>query len=152
MVANPDQPPGAPSGLTWQMDAAVPQPTPPRSIRSPDDARALLAPIFAGASSEKIAVLHLGDDRLLLAFHEYPGGVQDAELPLRAVMEEALRLGTSALIMAHNHPSGDPDPSAEDLRVSRLLADTARNLGIRLIDHLIFAGNDVRSLRDLGLL
>lgn len=126
--------------------------SPPITVSSPDEARRQLAPVFAEAAIEKVAVLHLDDERLLLAQREYPGGVRDAELPLRAIMEEALRLGTSALVIAHNHPSGDPDPSAEDLRVSRVLADTARNLGIRLIDHLIFAGQEVRSLRDLGLL
>jgi DNA repair protein RadC len=124
----------------------------PTTISSPDEARRLLAPLFQGAAAEKIAVLHLGDDCRLLALSDYPGGAGDAELPLRAVIEEALRLGTSGLIIAHNHPSGDVDPSAEDLRVSRLLADTARNLGMHLIDHLIFAGGDVRSLRELGLL
>lgn len=124
----------------------------PARVSSPDQARRLLAPLFGDAAAEKIAVLHLGDDRQLLALRDYPGGAADAELPLRAVMEEALRLGTVGLILAHNHPSGDPEPSAADLRVSRLLADTARSLGIRLIDHLIFAGDDVRSLRELGLL
>jgi DNA repair protein RadC len=112
----------------------------------------MLGPLFDGAEAEKIAVLHLGDEHQLLALREYAGGAADAELPLRVVMAEALQLGTTALIVAHNHPSGDADPSAEDLRVSRLLADTARNLGIRLIDHFIFAGGETRSLRDLGLL
>lgn len=112
----------------------------------------LLAPLFASAGAEKVAVLHLGEDRRLLALREYAGGADTAELPLRMVIEEALRLGTSGLVVAHNHPSGDADPSPEDLRVSRLLAETARNLGMRLIDHLIFAGGETRSLRDLGLL
>ena len=112
----------------------------------------LLAPLFAGSEVEKIVVLHLGEDRRLLALREYAGSPNEAELPLRTVIEEALRLGTSGLVVAHNHPSGDADPSPEDLRVSRLLADTARNLGMRLIDHLIFAGGETRSLRDLGLL
>ena len=125
---------------------------PPQLISSPDDARLLLAPLFEAATAEKIAVLHLDAERRSLAVREYPGGIDNAELPLRQIVEEALRLGTASLIVAHNHPSGEPDPSAEDLRVSRLLADTARNLGIRLIDHFIFAGKDVRSLRDLGLL
>ena len=130
----------------------MPQDPPPKLVRSPADATALLAPLFADAEAEKIAVLHLGDDRRLLAVRDYAGSANEAELPLRMVIEEALRLGTSGLVVAHNHPSGDADPSPEDLRVSRLLADTARNLGMRLIDHLIFAGEDVRSLRDLGLL
>jgi DNA repair protein RadC len=124
----------------------------PLSVSSPDEARRLLAPLFEKAASEKIAVLHLDDERRLLALREYPGGTDSAELPLRLLVEEALRLGTSGLIVAHNHPGGDPSPSAEDLQVTRLLADTGRNLGIRLIDHLIFAGEQVRSLRELGLL
>ncbi len=124
----------------------------PAPVRSPADARSLLEPSFADASAEKIVVLHLDSDRRLLALREYPGLANEAELPIRLVIEDALRLGASFLLLAHNHPSGDADPSEQDLRVSRLLADTARALGIRLIDHLIFAGGDVRSLRELGLL
>lgn len=97
-------------------------------------------------------MLNLAGDGRLMALREYPGGPAEAEMPIRAVIEEALRLGAAGLIVAHNHPSGDADPSSEDLRVSRMLADTARNLGIRLIDHIIFAGGDARSLRELGLL
>ena len=124
----------------------------PVFIRSPAEALALLAPRFGDAQAEKIVVLHLGADRLLLAVGEYPGQVNQAELPIRAVIAEALRVGAALLVVAHNHPSGDADPSAEDLRVSRLLADTARPLGIQLVDHLIVAGSDSRSLRALGLL
>jgi DNA repair protein RadC len=125
---------------------------PPITISSSAAARDLLAPFFDGAAAEKIVVLHLDDGRRLLAQREYPGGTSEADVPLRMIIEEALRLGTSGLVIAHNHPSGDPEPSEEDLRVSRMLADTARNLGMRLIDHIIFAGNDARSLRELGLL
>jgi DNA repair protein RadC len=125
---------------------------PPLTVSSVAEARELLAPLFEGAEAEKVAVLHLDRDCRLLALREHPGAADEAKLPLRAIVEEALRLGTAGLLVAHNHPSGDPDPSAEDLRVSRMLADTARNLGIRLIDHLIFAGGDVRSLREMGLL
>jgi DNA repair protein RadC len=125
---------------------------PHSSIRSPADALALLGPVFVGATAEKIAVVHLDSERRPLAVREYRGSTDRAELPLREVIEDALRLGSTVLIVAHNHPSGDADPSAEDLRVSRLLGDTARNLGIRLLDHIIFAGAETRSLRELGLL
>ena len=124
----------------------------PFALQSSGDARRLLAPAFQGALAEKVAVLHLGDGGRLLALREYPGGADEADLPLRTIVEEALRLGTHGVIVAHNHPSGDANPSAEDLRVSRIVADTLRNLGMRLVDHLIFAGDDVRSLRDLGLI
>jgi DNA repair protein RadC len=125
---------------------------PPITVSSSDAARDLLAPFFDGAPAEKIVVLHLNAQRRLLALREYPGGTSEAEVPLRMIVEEALRLGTSGLVIAHNHPGGDPEPSEEDLRVSRTVADTARNLGMRLIDHIIFAGEDARSLRELGLL
>jgi DNA repair protein RadC len=129
-----------------------PQPPFSHSIRSAEEASRLLAPRFHDAEAEKIFVLHLDGERRVLGVGEYPGSTDAADLPLRAIIEEALRLGSYELILAHNHPSGDPQPSEADLRASRLLAETARNLGLRLIDHLIFAGEDMRSLRELGLL
>ena len=54
--------------------------------------------------------------------------------------------------IAHNHPSGDPSPSRADIEATRRLAEAAAALGIRLHDHLIFAGGDCRSFRALGLL
>ena len=142
------------AGAAWQMGWAVEDQEPFASdhVRSPDDARRLLAPRFHEAASEKVVVLQLDDARRLLAAREYPGSADAADLPLREIVADALRLGSTSLVLAHNHPSGDAEPSEADLRTSRLLADTARNLGMRLIDHLIFAGEDVRSLRDLGLL
>lgn len=97
-------------------------------------------------------MLHLDEGQRLLALRVHRGGAAHVELPLRTVIADALRLGSTGLIIAHNHPGGDPTPSAEDLRVSRLLADTGRNLGIRLIDHLIFARGGVCSLQERGLI
>jgi DNA repair protein RadC len=62
------------------------------------------------------------------------------------VIKRALDLGASALIMVHNHPSGDPTPSAEDLRITRQLVDAARVMGIRILDHVII-GNTFARLR-----
>jgi DNA repair protein RadC len=71
---------------------------------------------------------------------------------VRRILEDALRLGAHGMVVAHNHPSGDPQPSADDVASTRELSETAARLGIRLHDHLIFAGGEAVSLRSLGLL
>ena len=122
------------------------------AIATAEDAARLLASCFAGAVEERIAVLHLGAERELLAISEHPGSSDAAELPLRAIVGEALRLEASAMIVAHNHPSGDARPSDADIDATRILAETLRRLDIRLLDHLIFAGAESASFRALGLI
>ena len=112
----------------------------------------LLAPSFDGLAEEAVAVLHLDADRRVLAVMQFDGEAGSAGLPFRAIVEEALRLGSAALVLAHNHPAGTLAPSEEDLAVTRRLAQVVETLGIRLHDHLIFAGEDCLSLRGLGLL
>jgi DNA repair protein RadC len=117
------------------------------------DAALLLAPFFAEASEERIVVMHLAGDRALLAVTvEQIGFEVEVELPIRAIAASTLRLGAAATIVAHNHPSGDPEPSLADKAATRRLADALRPLGIRLLDHIVFAGDDSRSMAALGLL
>jgi DNA repair protein RadC len=71
---------------------------------------------------------------------------------MREIFRAALNHGAVGLIIAHNHPSGNPEPSRADIEATRTLAQTAASLGIVLHDHLIFAGDDCRSFRALGLL
>jgi DNA repair protein RadC len=117
------------------------------------DAADLLEPVFASASRERLAVLHLDGERRMLALDEAPvDKVDSVGLPVRAIIAKALDLGASGVVIAHNHPSGDPRPSQSDIAATRRLADTAAGVGIRLHDHLIFAGRSCRSFRQLGLL
>ncbi len=110
--------------------------------------------MFSGCAEEKVVAAHLdGEQRLIATIVARNGGHDEVELPIRAIIEDALRLGSAGLILAHNHPSGDPRPSEADLVATRQLAATAENLDIRLHDHLIVGSNgDCRSLRALGLL
>lgn len=122
-------------------------------IRTPEDAAELLQPLFASCPDEIVAVLHLGRDRRLLAMTiEEPGTVDAVELPVRAILAATLRLGGIGLVVAHNHPSGDPAPSEADRSATAALARIAAPLGIELHDHLIFAGSEWQSFRMLKLL
>ena len=116
------------------------------------DAANLLAPLFDGREAEAIGIAHLDAGRKVLAVAAFDGDADSAAMPFRAIVEEALRLGSAALVLAHNHPGGTPGPSGEDLAVTRRLAQVVEPLGIRLHDHLIFAGGGCLSLRGLGLL
>jgi DNA repair protein RadC len=69
----------------------------------------------------------------------------------REVFQEAIAGRAAAILVFHNHPSGDPEPSAEDLALTRRLASAGALLGIELLDHLIRAGRFV-SLKDRGVL
>jgi DNA repair protein RadC len=124
-------------------------------VATAQDAAALFELLFAEApaETETLAVAYLNGERRLMGTIAHPAGAADQiELPVRRILEEALRLGASGIVIAHNHPSGDPQPSAEDVEATRELADTASRLGMRLLDHLIFAGGETCSLRSLGLL
>lgn len=123
-------------------------------IAKAQDAAAILAPYFDGAVQERVAVLHLDAERRLIGVtHEGSGGHEEVELPVRSILGAALRLGADALVVAHNHPSGDPSPSQADMDATRRLADACKALSVRLLDHLIFAGaGEMRSMAALGLL
>ena len=124
-----------------------------RPIDDGDAAAALLRPHFDGLEHEEMRAVHL-DYRL------HPLGLTAARgeerlvlfLPLRQIIADALRLDAAALLVAHNHPGGDPTPSRADREATRLLAEIARPLGLRLVDHLIFGDDRHASLRELGLL
>jgi DNA repair protein RadC len=113
----------------------------------------LLAPMFASIDGEKLCVLHLDTARKLIALEEYAvGGDDEILLSMREIFAAALRHGAAGMVIAHNHPSGDPRPSRADKAATRRLAETAAALGIVLHDHLIFAGAECLSFRELGLL
>lgn len=117
------------------------------------DAADLFEPIFLSAATERVAVLHLGADRRVIELDESEAQQRaSARLPVRAILAAAMARGACGIVVAHNHPSGNPGPSAADIAATRCLAETGAALGIRLHDHLIFAGPRVRSLRGLGLL
>jgi len=80
------------------------------------------------------------------------GTVDHTPLYPREVVKRALDLGASALILVHNHPSGDPTPSREDIEMTKKVRDAGEQLGIAMHDHVIIGKNKHVSFKSLGLL
>lgn len=116
------------------------------------DAADLFEPHFADAVGERLATAFLAADGRLLALDALDEGESAVILPMRALVARALALDATGLVIAHNHPSGDSTPSAEDIRLTRRFAMVCDALGIVLHDHLIFAGGTCEGFRRLGLL
>lgn len=107
-------------------------------LDDPDGVVAYLSARVFGLEVEKCWVLSLNTKHRLLRCDEVTSGTATASLlHPREVFRPALRAGASAVIVAHNHPSGDPAPSKADLDVTRRLADSAKVLGVRLADHVV---------------
>lgn len=124
-----------------------------RTIDSLDAAHALFAPALAHASDERLYVAHLDRRSRLIGVRLRYGKIERAvDLPLRAIVADAVALGSHALLLAHSHPSGDPSPSETDIEATRLLVRIARPLDLRVRDHLVFGGAAFVSLRAEGLL
>jgi DNA repair protein RadC len=78
------------------------------------------------------------------------GGLHGCALTPRDVLRPAVHDAASAIVLIHNHPSGDPTPSIEDVEMTRAVATASRVIGIDLLDHVVVARDGARSLRDLG--
>ena len=90
--------------------------------------------------------------KLLACYRIAEGGVDTVNINTRRLVENALKCGASAVILAHNHPSGIALPSPDDNATTLAVWETLRAVGIPLIDHIIVADDDYVSLRDNGLL
>jgi DNA repair protein RadC len=102
---------------------------------------------------EQFHVLYLDrKNRLIADIRTGTGTVDHVPVYPREVLRRALGLSATALILVHNHPAGDPDPSAADIAMTKEVAKACRALGITLHDHIITGGGREVSLRARGLL
>lgn len=128
------------------------------ALRGPvlEDSEALIAYLFAAMAHEpveQLRVLYLNTrNRLLRDETVIEGSINITPIYPREIVKRSLEVGATALILAHNHPSGDPRPSREDIRVTRMIAAAGEALDIRLHDHVIVARSGWISLRAAGYL
>ncbi|HKR25244.1 MAG TPA: DNA repair protein RadC [Allosphingosinicella sp.] len=108
---------------------------------------------MAHLAVERVRVLFLNAKNVLIANEAmWEGSVDESAVYIREIVRRALDLHATALIVVHNHPSGDPSPSQQDIRLTRDLADACRHLKVSLHDHVIVAAGGHSSLRALGLI
>lgn len=108
---------------------------------------------MAHKMTERVRVLHLNSRNMLIrdeAMSE--GSIDQAAIHPREVIRRAIDLGSAAIILVHNHPSGDPAPSRADIALTRDIADAGKKLGITVHDHIVIGANGHSSMRGLGLL
>jgi DNA repair protein RadC len=107
-------------------------------------------------AEEKIEQFHLlflnHKNELIAHERQQTGTVDHAPVYPREVVKRALQLDASAIIMVHNHPSGDPTPSKDDVAMTKAVAAAAEKLGILLHDHVVVGRKGHKSMRSLGLL
>jgi DNA repair protein RadC len=120
-------------------------------VRSPNDVGERLAPAMSPLEREELRVLLLNTKNAVTGLRTvYVGNLAGSSVRVGEVFRDAVRRQAAAVVVVHNHPSGDPSPSAEDLRITAELAEAGRLLDIELLDHVVVGGGRWISLRALG--
>jgi DNA repair protein RadC len=120
-------------------------------IKSPTDVANLLLLEMSHLDQEQLRVVLLDTKNRVQAISTvYVGSVNSAQIRVGEVFRDAVRRNSTALVVAHNHPSGDPSPSPEDILVTRQLVEAGKLLDIELLDHLILGRGKYVSMRERG--
>lgn len=123
------------------------------AFTSPADVKTYLETKLAGLEHEVFAVLFLDQRHRLIEYAElFHGTIHTAEVHLREVVKQALRLNAAAVIVSHNHPSGDPTPSGADRSVTCRLKEALALVDVRLLDHIVIGGRSSVSMAQRGLI
>ena len=108
---------------------------------------------MAHRRTEEVRILFLNARNMLIANEAlWQGSVDEASVHVREVIARAIALGATALIIVHNHPSGDPSPSQQDIRLTRDLVEAGRHMKVTVHDHVIVGAAGRTSMRAMGLI
>lgn len=138
---------------TFSVSLTVNAPPPTGFITTSHEAVEILRPIFDGldADQEHFVLLTLNTKNGVTGYKVlFSGGMKEVTVDARVLFRAALLMGATAIIVAHNHPSSDRWPSAEDRRITKELADAGEILKVQVLDHIILAGKTYYSFADGG--
>lgn len=136
--------------LGKRIAAATPQEKP--SINSPADAANIVMYEMRALDQEVVRVLLLDTrNRLMQTVEVYRGSLNTSMIRVGELFREAVKQNAASIIVVHNHPSGDPSPSPDDVAVTRLMVEAGRLLDIPVHDHLVIGQNRFVSLKERGL-
>ena len=128
-------------------------PEDPPSINSPQDVQRLLGPEMSQLAQEQLRVLLIDTKSQVVGQRViYQGNISSAIVRTAEVFRPAVIEAVPSVIIAHNHPSRDPDPSPDDVMITRKLKQAAQLLDIDLLDHIVIGGKRHVSLKERGLM
>ena len=136
--------------LGRRLAVATPEERP--TIQSPEDAAGLVLYEMGALEREQLRVLNLDTrNRLVRTSEVYRGSLNSSWIRIGEVFRDAVRLNAAAIIVAHNHPSGDPTPSPEDVAVTKAIVDAGGLLDIEVLDHLVIGQGRYISMKAKSL-
>ncbi|MEI3605834.1 DNA repair protein RadC [Pseudogracilibacillus sp. SE30717A] len=122
-------------------------------IRSPEDGADYVMEEMRNLNQEHLVVLFLNTKNQIIHRQTiFIGSLNASIVHPREIFREAVKRSAASIICAHNHPSGDPSPSKEDIHVTRRLVEAGKIMGIELLDHLVIGNNSFTSLKEKGYL
>ncbi len=124
-----------------------------RLLTSPGDSRDFLVLKLAHLEHESFCCIFLDNRHRVLAFEEcFRGTIDGSSVHPREVVKRTLQLNAAAVIFAHNHPSGHAEPSRSDIQITGRLVEALKLVEVRVVDHLVVAGDEVVSFAERGLI
>jgi DNA repair protein RadC len=136
--------------LVRELNAPFPEPA---IIRHPSDVHQLLSAELRFASKENFICLFLNTKNRVIFKEVISTGTLNASLVHpREVFRAAIKRSSASIVCAHNHPSGDPSPSSEDIQITCRLIDAGKIIGIDVIDHIIIGSNGFVSMKEQGII
>ena len=122
-----------------------------KKINCPEDVYDYASPIIEGKDKEHFAVILMNIKNHVLSMPIISiGGLASSVVDVREVFKEAIKNNAASVIMVHNHPSGDPTPSKEDIFITRRMIEAGKIMDIPVLDHVIIGNNRYTSLKETG--